>query len=132
MVIQFRQREIPEIKKKKPKKIKKALSINARKKKRKEWLKNNAGRLVISACVFLMTVTAGVATARVKMETKEKKEEIKMIEKEIKEEEQKNKNLKEYEQYVKARPTEFVEKMAREKLGLVYPNELVFKNTHND
>lgn len=51
---------------------------------------------------------------------------IEQLKKEIEQEKERSRQLAEYEKYVNTK--QFVEEIAREKLGLIYPDEKVFKS----
>lgn len=51
---------------------------------------------------------------------------IEQLKKEIEQEKERGRQLAEYEKYVNTK--QFVEEIAREKLGLIYPDEKVFKS----
>ncbi len=53
------------------------------------------------------------------------REYIEQLKQEIKEEEDRKEELEQYSKYIKTK--QFVELMARNKLGLVYPNEIILK-----
>lgn len=56
---------------------------------------------------------------------KEYEKQITQLKKEKKEADKRAEELKEYEEYVKT--DEYIEEVAREKLGLVYKDEIIFE-----
>ncbi|MFG6384220.1 MAG: septum formation initiator family protein [Lachnospiraceae bacterium] len=52
------------------------------------------------------------------------------LQEQLEAEEQRQKELKEYEKYVNTR--EYTEQIAKTKLGLVYPNEIIFKEKEEE
>ena len=65
-----------------------------------------------------------------KLDAQSLKEEKKKLKKEKKEADKRAKELEEYEEYVKT--DEYVEEVAREKLGLVYKDEIIFEPDNDD
>ena len=61
------------------------------------------------------------------MELSEMQERAAELEQQIAEEEQRTKDIEEYSKYTKT--DEYVEEVARDKLGLVKQGEIIFKNT---
>lgn len=83
--------------------------------------------------ITLMIIIAVVAIAfflrfrskEIKSGNNKDREYIEQLKQEIKEEEDKKEELEQYSKYIKTK--QFVELMARNKLGLVYPNEIILK-----
>lgn len=76
--------------------------------------------LVVGICFVFYT-----RTENLKEQNELAKQELEQLTAEIIEEEERAKDLDEYAKYVNTK--QYVEDMAREKLGLIYPGELVFK-----
>lgn len=95
----------------------------ARKQKRK---KNSKGGIIAISLVVMMLFTV---MAFKSMELRKKNEAYIEREKNLMEQiaaqEQRKLELAEYEKYVQTK--KYVEEVAREKLGLVYENEIIFK-----
>ncbi len=83
--------------------------------------------------ITLMIIIAVVAIAfflrfrskEIKSGNNKDREYIEQLKQEIKEEEDRKEELEQYSKYIKTK--QFVELMARNKLGLVYPNEIILK-----
>lgn len=83
--------------------------------------------------ITLMIIIAVVAIAfflrfrskEIKSGNNRDREYIEQLKQEIKEEEDRKEELEQYSKYIKTK--QFVELMARNKLGLVYPNEIILK-----
>lgn len=89
-------------------------------------MKNRRKNLTLVA--FVVVVLCGVISFKKielnqKIEAYEKK--IAQLEAEKAEEEQRTKEIEEYKAYVQTK--KFIEQEARDKLGLVYPDEIVFE-----
>lgn len=79
---------------------------------------------VLVLCIVLCG-TMAFKTMSLKAEEAKYSEQIAELIKEQKELEDEKEELKEYESYVKTK--EYAEEVAREKLGLVYSNEIIFE-----
>ncbi len=90
---------------------------------------NRMGMIFISVVVIVMTIIVGYSVYNMKVELKENKEKIEKLNSEIVNEENRAEEIKEYEKYIET--DEFVEDTAREKLGLVYEDEVVFIKEDN-
>ncbi|MCI8495831.1 MAG: septum formation initiator family protein [Lachnospiraceae bacterium] len=92
---------------------------------------NKSGVLCVSLIVLIM---AGVMSVQIvnlyrKNESYHKKE--RELQAQVESEEQRKIELEEYEEYINTK--EYIEQVAKTKLGLVYENEIVFKeNTADD
>lgn len=76
---------------------------------------------VIAICIFFRVKVREINAQNVKDNKR-----IEELSKELEKEKERTDNLDTYSKYVKTK--QFVELMARNKLGLVYPNEVIFKN----
>ena len=77
--------------------------------------------LIVGALIMVVLVTCGSLYRRLHSN----KERIEELQSEIAKEEQRADEIEEYKQYTKSR--EYIEEVAREKLGLVYEGEVIFK-----
>ena len=77
--------------------------------------------LIVGALILVVLVTCGSLYRRLHSN----KERIEELQSEIAKEEQRADEIEEYKQYTKSR--EYIEEVAREKLGLVYEGEVIFK-----
>lgn len=82
---------------------------------------------IILICLVLVVLTGVLAVSSVKLyaRNEEYKAQEEALEAEIRKEEQRTKEVEEYREYVKT--DDYIKDTAEEKLGLVDPNEIVFK-----
>lgn len=87
--------------------------------------KSRKNLLLVAGVVLVLCVT--VSYSRVKLEAQEKACEKRMEElsKELSEEEKRAAEIEDYKAYVQTK--KYIESEAREKLGLVYPDEIIFE-----
>ena len=84
-------------------------------------------RSVLLICMILVALSGVLAVSSIRLHAKnaQYKAQEEELERQIKEEEQRAKEVEEFEQYVKT--DDYIKETAEEKLGLVDPNEIVFK-----
>ena len=84
-------------------------------------------RSVLLICMVLVVLSGVLAVSSVKLNAKnaQYKAQEEELEAQIKEEEQRAKEVKEFEEYVKT--DDYIKETAKQKLGLVDPNEIIFK-----
>lgn len=104
--------------------------ISQRKRNRqgiRESEKKSGKKPLIFAILVLVVVFGATQVRDIARSEKRKQNEITIqkLESDIAEEEQRKQELQDYEAYIKTK--EFIEQMAREKLGLIYPGELIFQ-----
>lgn len=80
--------------------------------------------IVISALVLLIVVIA-VDSVSLQAKNKDYQKQEAELEKQLAEENQRTEDIEEFEQYVQS--DEYIEDKAKEKLGLAYSNEILFK-----
>ena len=85
---------------------------------------NRMSMTLIAVAVIVMTIIVGYSVYNMKIELNENKEKIESLNKDIAKEEKRKEEIEEYKEYTET--DEFVEDTAREKLGLVYEDEVVF------
>lgn len=85
---------------------------------------NRMSMTLIAVAVIVMTIIVGYSVYNMKIELKENQEKIESLNKDISKEEKRKEEIEEYKEYTQT--DEFVEDTAREKLGLVYEDEVVF------
>lgn len=94
----------------------------------KKKRQNRGGMLLVSLVLIMMLVVVAVKSA----ELTEKKEYYAKREAElaaqIEAEEERAVEIEEYEKYTKTK--KYIEEVARDKLGLVYEGEILFKDNH--
>ena len=80
--------------------------------------------ILITIVVIVLTIVVGYRVYNLKVQLNENKEKIESLNKEYAEEEKRKEEIAEYQKYTQT--DEFVEDVAREKLGLVHDDEIVF------
>lgn len=94
----------------------------------KKWKKKKNSKLgVIAISMVVMMLFTAVAYKSIELKEKNKAymEREASLEKQIADEMERQEELEEYEKYVQTK--KYIEEVAREKLGLVYENEIIFK-----
>lgn len=81
--------------------------------------------LAILAVIIMLTVVASVNGMNLRAKEKAYQAQITELKKAIEQEEERTVEIDELEEYMDT--NEYVEEIAREKLGLVYENEIIFK-----
>lgn len=106
---------------------KKTQSQNRRSKKnkRKEKIKNNIGTLAVSFVVFALAAVIAYTGSGLKDKRDSYKQKEAILQKQIEAEIERSSELEEYEKYVQTK--KYIEEVAKEKLGLVYDDEIIFK-----
>lgn len=72
-----------------------------------------------------MLCFVSVSTVGLRFQNMNKQERIEELQAQIEEEKKRAEEIKEYEKYVQTK--KFAEEVAKEKLGLVYEDEIIFK-----
>ena len=103
--------------------IRKAGGIMRRTKVKKR--SNKAISIVICVLVMAICLVFFIRSNEPKAQNEEAGNRIEQVESEIEKEKERTNLLEEYAKYVNTK--QYVEDMAREKLGLIYPGELIFK-----
>ena len=94
---------------------------NAKRRRRKNG--NRAGRMCITCIVFVFAIV--MSTQIIKVYQKEYIAKQADLEQQLSAEQDRQKELEAYETYTKSQ--QYVEDVAKSKLGLLYDNEVVFK-----
>ena len=97
----------------------------ATKMNRKKRLRKHLGSFAIIGVVLLLLIFVSVATLGLRISNANKQEKIAQLEAEIEAEEQRSEEIEEYSKYVQTK--KYAEEIAKEKLGLVYEDEIIFK-----
>lgn len=97
----------------------------ATKMNRKKRLRRHVGSLAIVGVVVLLLVFVSIGSLSLRVSNEKKQERIEELEKQIAEEEERSEELEEYGKYVQTK--KYAEEVAKEKLGLVYEDEIIFK-----
>lgn len=86
---------------------------------------NRFSMFLVSLVVVMIMVVVAFRSMGLQQKIDEKTAELNRIEEQIAAEEQRAREIEEYSKEVKTKG--FIENMAREKLGLVYEDEILFK-----
>lgn len=97
----------------------------ASKMNRRKKLRRHLGSFAIVGVVLLLLVFVSVASLSLRASNANKQEKIAELESQIEAEEKKSEELEEYSKYVQTK--KYAEEVAKEKLGLVYEDEIIFK-----
>lgn len=103
--------------------MKKAKKRSAR--VRRRMLEHRLSILLISCVIVVLGVTLSVASISLHKKNQEYKVQEAELEKQLEEEKLRAEEIDELEEYVGT--DEYIEDVAKEKLGLVYPNEILFE-----
>ncbi len=97
----------------------------ATKMNRSKRLRKHLGSFAIVGVVFLMLIFVSVASLSLRASNANKQKRIAELEAQIEAEEQKSEEIEEYSKYVQTK--KYAEEVAKDKLGLVYEDEIIFK-----
>lgn len=97
----------------------------ASKMNRRKKLKKHLGSFAIVGVVVLMLIFVSVASLNLRASNADKQERIEELEAQIEAEEEKAEEIEEYSKYVQTK--KYAEEVAKDKLGLVYEDEIIFK-----
>ena len=103
------------------------MATRARYKRRR--LRNRAGIVWASIVVLILVTVVSVKSIGLMQKAREYQEKEEQIQQQIEYETQRSEEIAEFERYTETR--KYIEDTAKEKLGLVYPGEIIFKNTDN-
>lgn len=92
---------------------------------RRKKFRKHLSTFAISGVIILMLVFVGVASVGLQVQNKKKQARIEELNAQIAEEEKKAEEIEEYSKYVQTK--KYAEEVAKEKLGLVYEDEIIFK-----
>ena len=87
--------------------------------------KNRSGMGIVFLTVMVVFVVITIKKTGLEQKNNELKNEFAGYENEIADLTEEQKNIEEYREYVKS--DEYIEDIARKKLGLVYPDEIIFE-----
>ena len=97
----------------------------ASKMNRRKKLRKHLGSFAIVGVVVLMLIFVSVASLILRASNADKQERIEELEAQIEAEEEKAEEIEEYSKYVQTK--KYAEEVAKDKLGLVYEDEIIFK-----
>ena len=103
------------------------MAARARYKRRR--LTNRAGIVWASIVVLILVTVVSVKSIGLMQKAREYQEKEQQLQQQIEYENQRSEDIAEFERYTETR--KYIEDTAKEKLGLVYPGEIIFKNTDN-
>lgn len=92
---------------------------------RKKKFRKHLSSLAIAGVVVLMLIFVFVASVELRVQNANKQSRIDQLEAQIEAEHQKSEELEEYSKYVQTK--KYAEEVAKDKLGLVYEDEIIFK-----
>ena len=92
---------------------------------RRRALEHRLSILLISCVIVVLGITLSVASISLHKKNQNYKVQEAELEKQLEEEELRAEEIDELEEYVGT--DEYIEDVAKEKLGLVYPNEILFE-----
>ncbi|MCD7982417.1 MAG: septum formation initiator family protein [Clostridiales bacterium] len=92
---------------------------------RRKRRKSRAGRICVSFMVLALTAILSVQIVRLYQKDQSYQEQEAQLQAQLEEEQQRAEDLEEQEAYIGS--DEYVEDMARTKLGMVYEDEILFR-----
>ncbi len=103
------------------------MATRARYKRRR--FQNRAGIVWASIVVLILVTVVSIKSIGLMQKAREYQAREQALEEQIEYETQRSDEIAEYERYTETR--KYIEDTVKEKLGLVYPGEIIFKNTDN-
>ena len=103
------------------------MATRARYKRRR--FQNRAGIVWASIVVLILVTVVSIKSIGLLQKAREYQAKEQALEEQIEYETQRSDEIAEYERYTETR--KYIEDTAKEKLGLVYPGEIIFKNADN-
>lgn len=100
------------------------MATRARYKKRRS--QNRAGIIWTSFVVLILVTVVSIKSVGLMKKAKEYEAKEAALQQQIEQEVARSEEIAEFERYTQTR--KYIEDTAREKLGLVYPGEIIFKN----
>lgn len=94
--------------------------------KRRSVKENKVARIIINFIIILLVLVVAVKSYELKQKKNEYAQREAYLSEEIRKEEERAVKIAEYETYTKTKA--YVEEIARDKLGLVYEGELLFRD----
>ena len=99
--------------------------VQGKRARAKHQLQHKLSMIAITAVILILGVTLSIASISLKSKNDVYKAQEAELESQIKAEQDRADEIDELEEYVGT--DEYVEDVAKEKLGLVYPNEILFE-----
>ncbi len=91
---------------------------------------NKIGLMLVLLVVVLLIIVVSVPSMKLLKRVEQNNMRIANLEQQIADEEKRSDEIEEYTKYTKTK--KYVEEVARDKLGLVYDGEIVFRNENNN
>ena len=92
---------------------------------RRKKKENRLGMVMVTIAVCMLLVVVAVKSVELRHKQETYAARIAQLDSQIEEEKKRAEDIEEYEKYTKT--TKFVEEIAKDKLGLVYEGEIIFK-----
>ncbi len=96
---------------------------------KRRGFQNKAGIILTTTVVLFLVVAVSIKGYGLKQKANELQDKEALLQQQIEEEQARSEDIAEFERYTHTR--KYIEDTAKEKLGLVYPGEIIFKNTGN-
>ena len=90
---------------------------------------NRAGKISISLILIVFVVVMSVQISKVYKKDQEKIAQEAQLQKQLELEQERKAELEEYEDYIESQ--EYVEDVAQSKLGLLYENQIIFREDND-
>ena len=103
------------------------MATRARYKRRR--VQNRAGIVWASIVVLILVTVVSIKSIGLLQKSRELEAKEAALQEQIEYENQRSEEIADFERYTETR--KYIEDTAKEKLGLVYPGEIIFKNTDN-
>ena len=103
------------------------MATRARYKRRR--VQNRAGIVWASIVVLILVTVVSIKSIGLLQKARELEAKEASLQEQIEYENQRSEEIADFERYTETR--KYIEDTAKEKLGLVYPGEIIFKNTDN-
>ena len=103
------------------------MATRARYKRRR--VQNRAGILLASIVVLILVTVVSIKSIGLLQKARELEAREASLQEQIEYETQRSDEIADFERYTETR--KYIEDTAKEKLGLVYPGEIIFKNSGN-
>lgn len=93
--------------------------------RRRKNFRKHLGSITILGVLVLLMVFVSAASLKLRAQNANRQERIRELQTALEEEEQRAQEIEDYAKYVQTK--KYVEEVAKERLGLVYEDEIIFK-----
>ncbi len=100
--------------------------LMARKAAYRKKRQNRFGMFLVSIAVIMMLVVVAFNSVELKAKRETYRQKEQALQEQIEAEEERSKEIEEFEKYTQTK--KYIEEVARDKLGLVYEGEILFKD----